>query len=102
VSDDEHTLGDMMPDELAVDPAAAMQEHETERLVDEWCDRLSGREREVIAGRFGLHEREPETLDVLSGRLALTRERVRQIQNEAMHKLKRHMTQVGFNRQAFF
>jgi len=101
-SDDEHTLGDLMPDELAVDPAISTQEHEAERLVDEWCESLSGREQEVISRRFGLHDRDPETLDVLSGRLALTRERVRQIQNEAMHKLKRFMTRGGFNRQAFF
>jgi RNA polymerase nonessential primary-like sigma factor len=39
---------------------------------------------------------------VLSARLGLTRERVRQIQNDAMLKLKRHMTRDGFNRQAFF
>ena len=101
-SDDEHTLGDLMPDELAVDPAISTQEHEAERLVDGWCESLSSREKEVIAGRFGLHDRDPETLDVLSGRLALTRERVRQIQNEAMHKLKRYMTRGGFDRQAFF
>jgi len=70
--------------------------------MDGWCDGLSHREREVIAGRFGLHDREPETLEELSGRLGLTRERVRQIQNDAMLKLKRYITRDGFNRQAFF
>jgi RNA polymerase nonessential primary-like sigma factor len=101
-SDEEHTLGDMMPDDLAVDPTDITQDHEVERHMDAWCGNLSHREREVIAGRFGLHDREPETLEVLSGRLGLTRERVRQIQNDAMLKLKRHMTREGFNRQAFF
>ena len=101
-SGDEHTLADMMPDDLAVDPTNVAQEHEIERRMDEWCDALSHREREVIAGRFGLHDREPETLEVLSDRLGFTRERVRQIQNDAMLKLKRHMTRDGVNRQAFF
>jgi RNA polymerase nonessential primary-like sigma factor len=73
-----------------------------EKLLNNWIDALSNREKEVLEGRFGLHDREPETLEVLSARLGLTRERVRQIQNDAMLKLKRHMTRDGFNRQAFF
>jgi RNA polymerase nonessential primary-like sigma factor len=43
-----------------------------------------GPRAEVLEGRFGLHDREPETLEVLSDRLGLTRERIRQIQNEAI------------------
>ena len=42
-------------------------------------DGLSPREREILEGRFGLHDRETQTLEVLSVRLGLTRERVRQI-----------------------
>jgi DNA-directed RNA polymerase sigma subunit (sigma70/sigma32) len=53
--------------------------------------------REVLEGRFGLHDREPETLEVLSDRLGLTRERVRQIQNEAMLKLQRNMERNGIS-----
>jgi RNA polymerase nonessential primary-like sigma factor len=59
---------------------------------------LSTREREVLEGRFGLHNRDPETLDVLSIRLGLTRERVRQVQNEAIYKLKRHIARRGIKR----
>ena len=51
-------------------------------------------------GRFGLHDREPETLEVLSDRLGLTRERVRQIQNEALLKLKRHLQRSGISKEA--
>jgi RNA polymerase nonessential primary-like sigma factor len=101
-SDEEHTLGDLMPDELALDPGDATQEHEIERRLDQWCESLSRREKEVVSGRFGLHDREPETLETLSRRLSLTRERVRQIQNDAMLKLRRLMMRDGFNRQAFF
>lgn len=54
----------------------------------------------MIEGRFGLHDRDPETLDVLSERLGLTRERVRRIQNDALVKLKRRMVRDGVGRQA--
>jgi RNA polymerase nonessential primary-like sigma factor len=101
-SDDEHTLGDTMADELAEDPTGITQNHEVERLLAGWIDALSHREKEVLEGRFGLHDREPETLEVLSDRLGLTRERVRQIQNEALLKLKRHMVRNGISKEALF
>jgi RNA polymerase nonessential primary-like sigma factor len=101
-SEDEHTLGDSMADEVAIDPTGITQNHEVERLMNQWIDALSVREKEVLEGRFGLHDRDPETLEVLSDRLGLTRERVRQIQNEALHKLKRHMIRNGIGREALF
>ncbi len=101
-SEDEHTLADSIADEGATDPTGVTQNHEVERLVDNWIETLSQREQEVLEGRFGLHDREPETLDVLSDRLGLTRERVRQIQNEALLKLKRQMMRNGINREALF
>jgi RNA polymerase nonessential primary-like sigma factor len=100
--EDEHTLADSMPDDLAVDPTGVTQNHEVERLLNNWIEALTLREKEVLEGRFGLHDREPETLEVLSDRLGLTRERVRQIQNEALLKLKRHMTRNGIGKEALF
>jgi RNA polymerase nonessential primary-like sigma factor len=100
--EDEHTLADSMPDDLAVDPTGVTQNHEVERLLNNWIEALSLREKEVLEGRFGLHDREPETLEVLSDRLGLTRERVRQIQNEALLKLKRHMARKGIGKEALF
>ena len=100
--EDEHTLGDSIADELTLEPTAVAQLHEIERLVSTSIDALSSREREVLEGRFGLREREPETLEVLSDRLRLTRERVRQIQNAALLKVKRLMICSGITRQALF
>jgi RNA polymerase nonessential primary-like sigma factor len=97
---DQHTLGDALIDTLAVDAGSACQAHEVEHLLQDWIDTLSPREQEVLEGRFGLHDREPETLDVLSLRLDLTRERVRQIQNEALHKLQRYLARRGISREA--
>lgn len=99
-SEGEQTLGDTVVDELAVDPSGITQTHEVERLLEDWLQSLSEREREVLEGRFGLHDRELETLEVLSQRLGLTRERVRQVQNEALFKLKRHLTRRGITRAA--
>ena len=97
---DEHSLGDSLVDELAVDPEDITQAHEVDRLLAKWVEALSAREREVLEGRFGLHDREPETLDVLSVRLGLTRERVRQVQNEALLKLRRYVVRSGVKRDA--
>ena len=96
---DEHTLGDTLVDVLALDPEGIAQGHEVDHLLDTWVATLSGREREVLEGRFGLHGREPETLEVISVRLGLTRERVRQLQNEALYKLKRYITRRGIKRE---
>ena len=99
-SGDEQTLGDSLVDELTLDPAGVTQAHEVEQLLQDWIGTLSEREKEVLQGRYGLHDRDPETLDVLSLRLGLTRERVRQVQNEALVKLKRYLQRRGITRQA--
>ena len=99
-TESEQTLGDTVVDELATDPSGITQTHEVERLLDDWLATLSQREKEVLEGRFGLHDHDPETLDVLSIRLGLTRERVRQVQNEALFKLKRFLTRRGITREA--
>lgn len=82
------------------DPSGVTYTHEIERLLDQWIRVLSAREREVLEGRYGLHDRDPETLEVLSVRLGLTRERVRQIQNEALAKMRRQMARAGVQRDA--
>ena len=96
-SGDARSLQDSVVDESAPDPAGATQVHEVERLLDNWVGSLSKREKEILEGRFGLHGSEPQTLEMLSERLGLTRERVRQIQNEALHKLRRHLERVGIS-----
>lgn len=58
--------------------------------------------REVLIGRYGLHNHEFETLEALAERLGLTRERVRQIQQEALGKLRRHLATRGIHRDSIF
>ncbi|MBS0451052.1 MAG: sigma-70 family RNA polymerase sigma factor [Proteobacteria bacterium] len=97
------TLADTVASEdEEADPTGVAQTHEVERLLNQWVQALSEREREVLEGRYGLHDREPETLEVLSVRLGLTRERVRQIQNEALAKMRRQLARSGVGRDALF
>ena len=97
---DGNTLGDALIDETTLDPSGVTQLHQVERLLEQWTHTLSTRECEVLEGRFGLGDREPETLDTLSLRLGLTRERVRQVQNEALAKLKSYLGNRGITRDA--
>lgn len=94
------SLGDSLMDTLTLDPSKLTQIHEVERLLQDWMVTLSPREKEVIEGRYGLHDQEPKTLDMLSTQLNLTRERVRQIQNEALQKLKSYLGKRGISSQA--
>jgi RNA polymerase nonessential primary-like sigma factor len=99
--DDSFILADTVASEdEGGDPTGVTQTHEVEKLLDRWILALSEREREVLEGRYGLHDRDPETLEVLSVRLGLTRERVRQIQNEALAKMRRQLARAGVQRDA--
>jgi RNA polymerase nonessential primary-like sigma factor len=93
---------DGVADDGGSDPIALTLNHEVELLLRHGLDELNAREREVVAGRYGLGDREPETLEVLAERLGLTRERIRQIQQEALLKLKRRMARDGVNRDSIF
>ncbi|MBI5255291.1 MAG: RNA polymerase sigma factor RpoS [Burkholderiales bacterium] len=96
------SLLDSVVDDQAVDPMGLMLSREVEQLLAMGLAELNEREREVLAGRYGLHDREPETLEMLAARLSLTRERVRQIQQEALLKLKRRMVRQGVDRDSLF
>lgn len=93
---------DQVVDDQADDPAGTTLHHELAQLIGAGLAQLNEREREVLAGRFGLAERDPETLEVLADRLGLTRERVRQIQQEALLKLRRGMARHGVDRDSVF
>jgi RNA polymerase nonessential primary-like sigma factor len=93
---------DTVADDGATDPMSLTLSREVEHLLDHGLADLSEREREVLAGRYGLRDREPETLEVLAERLGLTRERIRQIQQEALLKLKRRMIKNGIDRDSIF
>lgn len=96
------SLLDAVADDGGGDPADRMLHHEIEALIGGELLELSRREREVLTGRYGLYNSEAETLEALAERLGLTRERVRQIQQEALLKLRRHMARRGIDRESVF
>ena len=96
------TYADQFADQTAESVEDLTQTREIEILVESWVGALVEREREIIEARFGLHGRNLETLDSLAQRLGLTRERVRQIQQEALLKLKSRLARSGVDKGALF
>ncbi|MBI2315846.1 MAG: RNA polymerase sigma factor RpoS [Betaproteobacteria bacterium] len=93
------SIGESIPDEQAASPEVTLQAHEVESLVREWLSQLNDKQRTVIERRFGLNAQEVLTLEQLAGRLALTRERVRQIQLEALAALRRTLRRRGLSKE---
>jgi RNA polymerase nonessential primary-like sigma factor len=96
------SLLDGVADDGGSDPVNRTLVGEIDLLLHHGLHELNDREREVVNGRYGLGDREPETLEVLAERLGLTRERVRQIQQEALLKMKRRMARDGIDRDSIF
>ncbi|MEN0110040.1 MAG: RNA polymerase sigma factor RpoD/SigA [Planctomycetota bacterium] len=81
------TLGDMVMDEGQLPPDERMVESDSLRHVLKMLDRMDERESTILRLRFGLGGAEPKTLKEIGERLGLTRERVRQIETEALAKM---------------
>lgn len=94
------SIGESISDEQGVNPEAGLQAQEIESLVQQWLGQLNEKQRTVIERRFGLNSQEVCTLEELAGHLGLTRERVRQIQLEALVQLRRVLRQRGLSREA--
>lgn len=83
----DQTLGEIVPDEQGDDPHESFANSESVKLLLAWVDMLPERQRQVIERRYGLRGGESETLEAIASDLQLTRERVRQIQGEALIRL---------------
>jgi len=94
-NDPQSSLMDMLPDEGDVSPDAHAEQHEMTVLVRDWLQKLPDKQRLVVMRRFGLDNDDPATLETLAEEMGVTRERVRQIQQEALVKLKRAMAARG-------
>lgn len=92
------SIGESLADSETTDPARQIHQGEVERLVRDWLSLLNARQRLVIESRYGLNGREPLTLEALADQLSLTRERVRQIQLEALTQLRRLLRRDGVDK----
>jgi RNA polymerase nonessential primary-like sigma factor len=95
--DPDLSVADALADESAVDPEAAVEQVEIERHVAEWVAELSERHRRVIEARYGLNGQDIATLEILAGELGVTRERVRQLQMEALLRLRQRLARQGMS-----
>ena len=86
-SEDGWSLGELIADERTKGPEAEMVENDNLKHVFAMLERMDGREATILRMRFGLDDSEPKTLKEIGESLGLTRERVRQIENEALAKL---------------
>ena len=95
-------LVDTVPDQHVSDPGAILQENDLTSSLDRWLDELSDKQREVIARRFGLRGFESSTLEEVGREIGLTRERVRQIQVEALRRMRDILEGQGLDASALF
>ena len=94
------SVGDQLTDEDAPSPELVLHNSEIEGWIRQWLEELSDRQRRVIERRYGLNGAEVATLEALAGELGVTRERVRQIQAEALEKLRARLRMRGLSRDA--
>ena len=84
-------LGDFVPDRAIADPAETATTSLLREELSRIMESLSARERRVVEMRFGLGSESSRTLEEVGGELGFTKERIRQIEKEALTKL-RHLS----------
>jgi len=100
--DSDKVLLDILADEKSGGPDTRIQEDDIKDNIIHWLEELNSKQREVLARRFGLLGYEPSTLEDVGKEIGLTRERVRQIQVEALRRLKEVLSHQGLNIESLF
>jgi len=101
-NDPERSLLDAIADEHTPDPERIMQDEDLHQLVQAWLNELNDKQREVVERRFGLNNREISTLEEVGADIGVTRERVRQIQVEALKRLRVMLEKHGYSIDSLF
>jgi RNA polymerase primary sigma factor len=86
--DDESTMGETLVDGENVDPEEGYVQEELEREMEAALDLLSPREKEIVTRYYGLGSTEASSLEAIGQDISLSRERVRQIRNQALAKIR--------------
>jgi RNA polymerase nonessential primary-like sigma factor len=100
--DGDKALLDIIADETEFNPEENLQDSDIKNSIVRWLSDLNPKQREVLARRFGLLGYEPSTLEDVGAEIGLTRERVRQIQVEALRRLRDMLGHQGLNLEALF
>jgi RNA polymerase primary sigma factor len=88
-ADDDTAFGDLVSDERAEDPFATLRDKDLREEVGDLLDVLDPRERKIISFRFGLGGGKERTLEEVGHKFGVTRERIRQLQNIALLKMRK-------------
>lgn len=91
--DDRAAFGEIVADESALDPSEMLRDKALRKDVLEILEELDERERAILVARFGLDGEKPLTLEVIGKKFKVTRERIRQIQNLALRKIRAMLQQ---------
>lgn len=100
--DDNKLVVDTIPDENSIDPAVMLTDENMRAHIESLLDQLPDNQQEVIARRFGLRGHEKATLEDVGKEIDLTRERVRQIQVEALKNLRVLLEKIGLTQADIF
>ncbi len=95
--DNDKSLVEVLADTQHAGPEDERQDGDVHQNIENLLDELNDKQREVIARRFGLRGYEPSTLEDVGAEIGLTRERVRQIQVEALRKLRTMLQNKGLS-----
>ena len=88
-ADDDTPFGDLVSDEKAEDPFATLRDKDLRNEIVDLLDVLDARERRIISYRFGLDGGRERTLEEVGKKFGVTRERIRQLQNIALLKMRK-------------
>ncbi len=100
--DSDKTLLDTLTDDRPTDPCELLQDDDLSQSMDQWLGELTDKQREVVVRRFGLRGHETCTLEEVGQEIGLTRERVRQIQVEALKRLREILESNGLSSDSLF
>ncbi len=100
--DSDKVLLDIIADDMGKGPETKITDQDINQNIVHWLEQLNPKQREVLARRFGLLGYEPSTLENVGAEIGLTRERVRQIQVEALRRLRDMALQEGLNMESLF
>jgi RNA polymerase nonessential primary-like sigma factor len=100
--ENDKVLLDVIADDDGHGPEEDFQDSDIKLNIIKWLEDLNPKQREVLARRFGLLGYEPSTLEDVGVEIGLTRERVRQIQVEALRRLKDMLGHKGLDLEALF
>lgn len=98
--DSDRSLLDAIPDENNPDPSDLLAEDDVQSNLDDWLDQLNDKQRDVVERRFGLHGKKTCTLEEVGQEIGVTRERVRQIQMDALKRLREILEREGYSEEA--